>query len=529
MGGPHYGQEWDPGAGGARGLELVFVSHDSTAAEAQEYMDESHGTWLNVDFNDSMTREALSKKYVRGGTPALVVIHESSGEVISARGKDEVLKADGMLRWDTECFDDWRAATDAGPSQVDDFAAKANDALLGAAVSAASFLARAGAKAAEHVPQLSEEEKNQKMSLAGRAALSSAGTAASVGMFMAGGSIAKAGTAVKVGKKVNDVQQNGLIQGKAGKALALANKTGLADSPEALTLKRSSTGTASKIFASLSEAADIVAAGANKGATEAVSARYGDDVGQRISEALPGDKEAAVVLPVAPGVGSAAAALPAAAGVAGAVSVASASAEPEPEPEPKLETCSEPKPEPELQTEPEPEPEAPEGDPESMFRRCSWCTEHTAHSIKTRNDRKTPAGLTLKGKPVELKLRRSVYSCDGCGKDTLACKGCDKTRPLEPGMAKDTPMYSHAKCVVCKGGLKAWPDETIQRRCSWCEYALRSPPQCDSRDALTDCLRLQAWSALSTRSRCGAKLSVYGGVSTAVTDAVRTQSRARRV
>ena len=36
------------------------------------------------------------------------VIHEPTGTVLSARGKDEVLKADELLKWNTACFEDVR-------------------------------------------------------------------------------------------------------------------------------------------------------------------------------------------------------------------------------------------------------------------------------------------------------------------------------------------------------------------------------------------------------------------------------------
>lgn len=35
-------------------------------------------------------------------------------------------------------------------------------------------------------------------------------------------------------------------------------------------------------------------------------------------------------------------------------------------------------------------------------------------------------------------------------------------------MAKETQMYSFDQCAVCKGDMKAWPDELITRHCSWC-------------------------------------------------------------
>ena len=192
----------------------------------------------------------------------------------------------------------WRSKTNEGPTALDDFAAKANEALLGAAVTAASFLARAGSKAAERVPQLSEEEKNKKMSLTSRAALASASSVASVAVYAAGGTVAKGVKAGKVAKSVNDLRTGG-GSGKAGKVMAVAQSTGISSGAEAQELKRTTSGTASRLLASLSEAAEIVAAGANKGVAEAVEARYGEDVAKRISEALPGDKDRAVTLPAA--------------------------------------------------------------------------------------------------------------------------------------------------------------------------------------------------------------------------------------
>ena len=190
----------------------------------------------------------------------------------------------------------WRSKTNDGPTALDDFAAKANEALLGAAVTAASFLARAGSKVAERVPQLSEEEKNKKMSLTSRAALAGASSVASVAVYAAGGTVAKGVKAGKVAKSVNDLRTGGGSR-KAGKVMAVAQSTGISSGAEAQELKRASSGTASRLLASLSEAAEIVAAGANKGVAEAVEARYGEDVAKRISDALPGDKEKAVLLP----------------------------------------------------------------------------------------------------------------------------------------------------------------------------------------------------------------------------------------
>ena len=63
----------DPPQQGVRGLEIVFVSSDESSAAAGEHMQNSHGAWLAVPFDDVASREALTKRYVRGGLPALVV------------------------------------------------------------------------------------------------------------------------------------------------------------------------------------------------------------------------------------------------------------------------------------------------------------------------------------------------------------------------------------------------------------------------------------------------------------------------
>eukprot|EP01043_Picozoa_sp_COSAG02_P033098 COSAG02_NODE_2244_length_9392_cov_7.783170_2_plen_377_part_00 len=250
----------------------------------------------------------------------------------------------------------WRSKTIDGPTAIDDFAAKANEALLGAAVTAASFFARAGAKAAEHVPQLSEEEKNKKMSLSGRAALASASSVASVAAYATGGTISKGASACKVAKSVNDLRSSG-GSGKVGKAVAVAQRTGISSGAEAQELKRTTSGTASRLLASLSEAAEIVAAGANKGVAEAVEARYGEDVAKRISEALPGDKESAVLLPGADTTGD-------------SVSITAASKNPElgcpTQSEQQASTKLQPEPQSEPQSEPQLEPQS-ESQPEAQL------------------------------------------------------------------------------------------------------------------------------------------------------------------
>ena len=54
--------------------------------------------------------------------------------------------------------------------------------MLEAAVAAATLLQRAGAKAAERIPQLPEEERQKRMGYKGRAALSLAGSKPALAM-----------------------------------------------------------------------------------------------------------------------------------------------------------------------------------------------------------------------------------------------------------------------------------------------------------------------------------------------------------
>ena len=55
--------------------------------------------------------------------------------------------------------------------------------MLEAAVAAATLLQRAGAKAAERIPQLPEEERQKQMGYKGRAALSLAGSKPALAML----------------------------------------------------------------------------------------------------------------------------------------------------------------------------------------------------------------------------------------------------------------------------------------------------------------------------------------------------------
>jgi|EP01043_Picozoa_sp_COSAG02_P033099 hypothetical protein len=78
-----------------------------------------------------------------------------------------------------------------------------------------------------------------------------------------------------------------------------------------------------------------------------------------------------------------------------------------------------------------------------ITRHCSWCLKRTQHALKVRN-----------------KVRRSIYTCQNCAKDTVQCKVCAKEKPACPAMAKDTQVYSYDKCVLCSDELEEWPVES---------------------------------------------------------------------
>ena len=74
------------------------------------------------------------------------------------------------------CSDDLRNIRADRARPEPEFVSKAREGMLEAAVAAATLLQRAGAKAAERIPQLPEEERQKQMGYKGRAALSLAGS-----------------------------------------------------------------------------------------------------------------------------------------------------------------------------------------------------------------------------------------------------------------------------------------------------------------------------------------------------------------
>ena len=71
------------------------------------YRAAEHGDWLALEYADRAGRDTLAERYGVGSIPALVVIEQDSGAVVSAEGRRQV-EEEGV-----ECFEGWRAGTDA--------------------------------------------------------------------------------------------------------------------------------------------------------------------------------------------------------------------------------------------------------------------------------------------------------------------------------------------------------------------------------------------------------------------------------
>ena len=85
---------------------MIFLSSDKSPEEMAAYRAE-HGDWLALEHADRAGRDALAERYGVDSIPALVVIEQDSGAVVSAEGRRQV-EEEGV-----ECFEDWRAGTDA--------------------------------------------------------------------------------------------------------------------------------------------------------------------------------------------------------------------------------------------------------------------------------------------------------------------------------------------------------------------------------------------------------------------------------
>ncbi|OQR76972.1 putative nucleoredoxin 3-like [Tropilaelaps mercedesae] len=79
-------------------VEVIFVSSDRDEASMYQYMEESHGDWFTVTFNDS-ARSELGKHFSVRGIPTLIVLGKD-GTVISTDGRSAV-QNNGAAAWDT--------------------------------------------------------------------------------------------------------------------------------------------------------------------------------------------------------------------------------------------------------------------------------------------------------------------------------------------------------------------------------------------------------------------------------------------
>ncbi|KAJ8963345.1 hypothetical protein NQ318_018817 [Aromia moschata] len=84
------------------GMEIIYVSSDSSEDEFQEYF-KQQGPWIAIPFKASMCDE-LRWMYDITYLPQLVVVKKSDGSIISKRGKEELEKLgiNVLVTWMTD-------------------------------------------------------------------------------------------------------------------------------------------------------------------------------------------------------------------------------------------------------------------------------------------------------------------------------------------------------------------------------------------------------------------------------------------
>uniref|UniRef100_A0A8D0E0X6 Nucleoredoxin like 2 n=1 Tax=Salvator merianae TaxID=96440 RepID=A0A8D0E0X6_SALMN len=85
-------------------FEVVFVSSDRSREEMATYMQDTHGDWLALPFNDPFKHE-LKKKYNITAIPKLVIVKQT-GEVITDKGRKQIRER-GL-----NCFRNWLEGAD---------------------------------------------------------------------------------------------------------------------------------------------------------------------------------------------------------------------------------------------------------------------------------------------------------------------------------------------------------------------------------------------------------------------------------
>ncbi|CAI5787008.1 nucleoredoxin-like protein 2 isoform X2 [Podarcis muralis] len=85
-------------------FEIVFVSSDRSREEMVDYMQNMHGEWLAVPFQDTFKHE-LKKRYNITAIPKLVIVKQT-GEVITDKGRKQIRER-GL-----NCFRNWLEGAD---------------------------------------------------------------------------------------------------------------------------------------------------------------------------------------------------------------------------------------------------------------------------------------------------------------------------------------------------------------------------------------------------------------------------------
>jgi len=81
-----------------KGLEIVFITSDSSPDAQVQYMKEAHGSWLTLAHGDPFIA-VLKQKYGISGIPTLVIIN-SKGDVITKNARADVMQG-------VQTFDSW--------------------------------------------------------------------------------------------------------------------------------------------------------------------------------------------------------------------------------------------------------------------------------------------------------------------------------------------------------------------------------------------------------------------------------------
>jgi nucleoredoxin len=85
---PHLAQKYKELVDAGHPIEIIFISSDSSAAEAREYFSEM--PWKMLDYECRDEKGRLGKAYSVAGIPTLVLLDESL-QLITANGRDAIM------------------------------------------------------------------------------------------------------------------------------------------------------------------------------------------------------------------------------------------------------------------------------------------------------------------------------------------------------------------------------------------------------------------------------------------------------